>query len=65
MLKSKSDNSKGVKVKPLVDQNNFVEENKGIKVNPLNDVKSCIADKISPDKGSDYMRIISPLFHKV
>ena len=34
---------------------------KGIKVNPLNDVKSCIKDKISSDKGSDYMdKIISP-----
>ena len=43
---NKSENSKGVKVKPLIDQNNFVEENKGRKVNLLNDVKSCIEDKI-------------------
>ena len=28
----------------------FVEKNKGIKVKPLSDVKSCIEDKISPDK---------------
>ena len=47
---SESVNSKGVKVKLLIDRNNFVEENKGIKINPLNDVKSCIEDKISPDK---------------
>ena len=39
------ENSKGVKVKPLIDRNNFVEENKGIKVNPLNDVKSCIKEQ--------------------
>ena len=49
---NESENSKGVKVKPLIDRNNFVEENKGIKVNPLNDIKSCIEDKISPDKES-------------
>ena len=29
------ENSKGVKVKPLIDRYNFVEKNKGIKVNPL------------------------------
>ena len=52
---SESENSKGVKVRPLIDQNNFVEKNKGVKVNPLNDAKSCIEDKISPDKESDYM----------
>ena len=52
---SESENSKGVKVKPLIDRNNFVEENKGIKVKLLNEVKSCIQDKISPDKESDYM----------
>ena len=45
---------------PLIDQNNFVEENKGIKVNPLNDVKSYIEDKISPDKESDYMENYKP-----
>ena len=52
---NESENSKGVKVKPLFDRNNFVVENNGIKVNPLNDVKSCIEDKISPDKESYYM----------
>ena len=43
---NESENSKGVKVKPLIDWNNFVPENKGIKVNPLNDGKSYIEDKI-------------------
>ena len=57
---NESENSKGVKVKPLIDQNNFVEKNKGIKVNPLSDVKSCIEDKISPDKESDYMENYKP-----
>ena len=52
---NESENSKGVKVKPLIDRNHFVEKNKGVKVNPLSDVKSCIEDKISPDKESDYM----------
>ena len=52
---NESENSKGVKVKPLFDRNNFIVENNGIKVNPLNDVKSCIEDKISPDKESYYM----------
>ena len=52
---NESENSKGVKVKPLIDRNHFVEKNKGIKVNPLIDVKTCIEDKISPDKESDYM----------
>ena len=42
---NESENSKGVKVRPLIDRNNFVEENKGIKVNPLSDVKSCIKGK--------------------
>ena len=46
---NESENSKGVKVKPLIDQNNFVENNKGIKVNPLSDDKSCIEDEISPN----------------
>ena len=54
------ENSKGVKVKPLVDQNNFVEKNKGIKVNPLHNIKSCIEDKISPNKESDYMENYKP-----
>ena len=53
-------NSKGLKVKPLIDQNNFVEKNKGIKVNPLHNVKSCIEDKISPNKESDYMENYEP-----
>ena len=57
---NESENSKGVKVKPLIDQNNFVEENKGRKVNLLNDVKSCIEDKINPDKQSDYMENYRP-----
>ena len=57
---NESENSKGVKVKPLVDQNNFVENIKGIKVNPLNNVKSCIEDKISPETESDYMENYKP-----
>ena len=60
-----SENSKGVKVKPLIDQNNFVEKNKGIKVNPLDNDKSCIEDEISPNTESDYMENLSPLFQKV
>ena len=62
---NESENSKAVKVKPLINQNNFDEENKGIKVNPLNDVKNCIEDKIFPDKGSDYMENCKPFFQKV
>ena len=58
---NKSENSKGVKVKPLIDQNNFIEKNKGIKVNPLSGVKSCIEDKISPETESDYMENYKPL----
>ena len=54
------ENSKGVKVKPLIDQNNFVEKNKGVKVNPLNNVKSCIKNKISPETESDYMENYKP-----
>ena len=57
---NESDNSKGVKVKPLIDRNNFDEENKGIKVNPSSGVKNCIEDKISPDKESDYMENYNP-----
>ena len=57
---NESENSKGVKVKPLVDQNNFVENIKGIKVNPLNNVKSSIEDKISPETESDYMENYKP-----
>ena len=57
---NESENSKGVKVKPLIDQSSFVEKNKGIKVNPLDVVKSCIEDKISPDKESDYMENYRP-----
>ena len=61
---NESENSKGVQVKPLIDQNNFVEKNKGIKVNPLSDVKSCIEDKISPDKESDYMENYKALYFR-
>ena len=57
---NESGNSKGVKVKPLIDRNHFVEKNKGIKVDPLSDVRSCIEDKISPDKESDYMENYKP-----
>ena len=57
---NESENSKGVKVKPLIDRNNFVEKNKGIKVNPLSDVKPCIEDKISPETESDYMENYKP-----
>ena len=61
---NESENSKGVQVKPLIDQNNFFEENTDITVNPLNDVKSCIEDKISPDKESDYMENYKPFISK-
>ena len=59
---NESENSKGVKVKvkPLIDRNNFVEKNKGIKVNPLHNDKSCIEDKISPETESDYMENYKP-----
>ena len=57
---NESENSKGVKVKPLIDQNNFVEKNKGIKVNPLHNDKSCIEDEISPNTESDYMENYKP-----
>ena len=57
---NESEKSKGVKVKPLIDWNNFVEKNKGIKVNPLSDVKSCIEDKISPETESDYTENYKP-----
>ena len=36
---NESENQKGVKVKPLIDRNHFVEKNKGIKVNPLHNDK--------------------------
>ena len=52
---NESENSKGVKVKPLIDLNNFVEQNKGIKVNRLHNDKSCIEDKISPETKLNYM----------
>ena len=52
---NESENLKGVKVKPLIDRNNFVEKNKGIKVNTLHNDKSCIEDEISPNTESDYM----------
>ena len=57
---NESENSKGVKVKPLIDRNHFVENNKGIKLSPLHDVKSCIEDKISPETESDYMENYKP-----
>ena len=52
---NESENSKCVKVKPLIDRNHVVEKNKCIKVNPLHNVKSCIEDEISPNTESDYM----------
>ena len=55
---NESDISKGIKVKPLIDRNNFVEKNKGIKVNPVHNVKSCIEDEISPN--TDYMENYKP-----
>ena len=57
---NESENSKGVKVKPLIDRNNLVEKNKGIKVNPLHNDKSCIEDEISPNTESDYMENYKP-----
>ena len=57
---NESENQKGVKVKPLIDRNNFVEKNKGIKVNPLHNVRSCIEDEISPNTESDYMENYKP-----
>ena len=57
---NESENSKGVKVKPLIDPNDFVEKNKGIKVNPLHNDKSCIEDEISPNTESDYMENYKP-----
>ena len=57
---NESENSKGVKVKPLIDLKHFVEKNKGIKVNPLHNDKSCIEDEISPNTESDYMENYKP-----
>ena len=57
---NESENSKGVKVKPLIDRNHFVEKNKGIKVNPLHNDKSCIEDEISQNTESDYMENYKP-----
>ena len=57
---NETENSKGVKVKPLIDRNHFVEKNKGIKVNPLHNDKSCIEDEISPNTESDYMENYKP-----
>ena len=54
------ENSKGVKIKPLIEQNNSVEKKIGIKVNPLHNVKSCFEDKISPETESDYMENYKP-----
>ena len=55
---------KGVKVKPLIDRNHFVEKNKGIKVNPLHNDKSCIEDEISPNTESDYMENYKPIYFR-
>ena len=57
---NESENSKGVKVKPLIDRNNIVEKNKGIKINPLHNDKSCIEDEICPNTESDYMENYKP-----
>ena len=57
---NESENQKGLKVKPLIDRNHFVEKNKGIKVNPLHNDKSCIEDEISPNIESDYMENYKP-----
>ena len=57
---NESENQKGVKVKPLIDQNHFVEKNKGIKVNPFHNDKGCIEDEISPNTESDYMENYKP-----
>ena len=57
---NESENSKGVKVKPLIDRNHFVEKNKRRKVNPLHNDKSCIEDEISPKTESDYMENYKP-----
>ena len=57
---NESENSKGVKVKPLIDRNHFVEKNKGINVNPLHNDKSCIEDEISPNTELDYMENYKP-----
>ena len=54
------ENSKGIKVKSLIDLNSFVEKNKSMRVNPLSNVKYCIQDKISPKKESDYMENYKP-----
>ena len=57
---NESENQKGVKVKPLIDRNHFVEKNTGIKVNPLHNDKSCIEDEISPETELDYMENYKP-----
>ena len=57
---NESENQKGLKVKPLIDRNHFVEKNKGIKLNPLHNDKSCIEDEISPNTESDYMENYKP-----
>ena len=56
------ENSKGVKVKLLIDWNNFVEKNNGIKVNPLPNDISCIEDEISTNTELDYMEKYKPFF---
>ena len=62
---NESENSKGVKVKPLIDQNNFVEKNKGIKVNKYTMTKVALRTKLVPTQNQITWRIISPLFQKV
>ena len=62
---NESENQKGVKEKPLIDRNHFVEKNKGIKVNPLPNDKNCIEDEISPNTESDYMENYKPFISEV
>ena len=62
---NESENSKGVKVKHFIDQNNFVEKNKGIKVNPLHNDKIELRTKLVQTKNQITWRNISPLFQKV
>ena len=62
---NESENQKGVKVKPLIDRNHFVEKNKGMKVNPLHNDKVSLRTKLVPTQNQITWRIISPLFQKV
>ena len=54
---NESDNSKGVKVKLLIDWNNFVEKKLRCKSKPF---KWCQKDKISPETEIDYMKKYKP-----